>query len=152
MSAVAWARSSQDRPHPAPTPLRGADQASTRPGITSLPPATTGHFGGFGPGLRQAMASSGRAALTPRARVPACHIAATGHDWLLRQIRTRPSWRDDGRIALVAGKHVHARPHRAERRNSAIALAGAFKELHLDGICLRTHENDSRNDAERVSC
>jgi hypothetical protein len=95
----------------------------------------TGHFGGFWPGLRQAMASSGRAALTPRARVPACHIAATGHDWPLRQIRIRPSWRDDGRIALVAGKRVHARPHRAERRNSAIASAGAFKELHLDSIC-----------------
>ena len=71
----------------------------------------------------------------PRKNASRHHIAATGHDWPLRQIRTRPSWCDDSRIALVAGKHVHARPHRAERRNSAIASAGAFKELHLDGIC-----------------
>jgi hypothetical protein len=117
----------RDRPHPVRTPLCCADPASPRPGITSLPPAMTGHFGGFGPGLRQAMASSGRAALTPRPRVPACRIAATGHDWPLRQIPTGPSRRDDGVVALVAGRHVHARPHRAERRNSAIASAGASK-------------------------
>src|SRR6201984_1436793 len=38
--------------------------------------------------------------MTPRARVPASHIAASGHDWSLRQIPTRPSRRDDDVVAL----------------------------------------------------
>ena len=75
-----------------------------------------------------------RAALTPRAWVPAHHIAATGHDWPLRRIRTRPSRRDDGVIALVGGKQVHARPHRENgeiQRSPRPVLQRAASRWHL---------------------
>jgi hypothetical protein len=68
------------------------------------------------------------------ARVPARHRAGTGHDWPLRRIRTRPSRRDDGVVALVASKHPHARPHRTNgeiERSPLPVLQRAASRSHL---------------------